>query len=241
MADNNRNRDLHPAEIAKLEAEAQAALAEVRRLEAETRKMELEACGYELHVERGRIEVAKAKRAEDSELAKDEHNRVYRFLGTVNSQSVSNCVSKLTEWSRRDPGCDIEIIFSSGGGSIFDGFILFDHVRSLSAQGHKITTGCLGMAASMAGVLLQMGDHRWVGREALVMIHRAAFGISGKSYEVEDEVDLVKRLEQRIIDIYVLKSGGRLTGAKIRKNWDRRDWWLSSEEALALGVVDEVR
>jgi len=240
MSDNCKH-DLHPAEVAKLEADTRASLAEAAKLEAEARRAELEAAGFELHIERGRIEVAKARRAEAAELAKDDNNHVYRFIGTVNSQSVGNCCAKLTEWSRRDPGCDIEIVFSSGGGSIFDGFILFDFVRALSADGHRITAGCLGMAASMAGVLLQMGDRRWVGREALVMIHRAAFGISGKSYEVEDEVDLVKRLEQRIIDIYVTKSEGRLTAAKIRKNWDRRDWWLSSEEALALGVVDEVR
>jgi ATP-dependent Clp protease protease subunit len=238
---NNSSQELHPAEVAKLEADTKAALAEAAKLKAEARRAALEARGFEIHIQRGEIELAKAQRAEASELAKDDHNRVYRFMGPVTSQSVGNCCAKLTEWSRLDPGCNIEIVFSSPGGSIFDGFVLFDFVRSLSAAGHHITTGCLGMAASMAGVLLQMGDTRWVGREALVMIHRAAFGISGKSYEVEDEVDLVKRLEQRIIDIYVTKSEGRLTAAKIRKNWDRRDWWLSSEEALALGVVDEVR
>lgn len=237
----DEDRPLHPAEIAKLEAETLAVRAQMAKFEAEADKVRAEADFIAENVEAAQLTNDKTRRARDAELSKDDYHRVYRFNGTVSSASVGACITKLTEWSRQEPGCDIEIVLSSPGGSIFDGFVLFDFVRQLSRSGHTITTGCLGMSASMAGVLLQMGDHRWIGREALVMIHRAAFGISGKSYEVEDEVDLVKRLEQRIIDIYVTRSGDRLTAARIKRNWDRRDWWLSSEEALELGVVDEVR
>ena len=216
-----------PAEEARTEAEARKAAAEARKADAEARKAEIEA--------------EKAEREAAQAAAGDSRNHVYRFIGPVTGSSVAACVSKLTEWSRLDPGCDIEIVFSSPGGSIFDGFILYDFVRGLAAKGHRITTGTLGMAASMAGVLLPMGDHRWVGNQAMVLIHRAAFGIAGKSYEVEDEIVLVKRLEKRIINIYVERSGGKLTAAKIKRNWDRKDWWLEAEEALELGVVDEIR
>ena len=51
------------------------------------------------------------------------------------------------------------------------------------------------MAASMAGILLQAGDTRWVGHQAWVMIHRAAFGAWGKTHEIEDEVEFVKELK----------------------------------------------
>ena len=95
------------------------------------------------------------------------------------------------------------------------------------------------MAASMAGILLQAGDTRWVGHQAWVMIHRAAFGAFGKTYEVEDEVEFVKRIEERILEIFTTRS--KLTKQKIKRNWDRKDWWISADEALEAHLVDEVR
>ena len=148
-------------------------------------------------------------------------------------------MKKLTQWSRLNPKCPMEIIFSSPGGSIIDGFELFDFIQDLRSRGHHITTGTLGMAASMAGILLQAGDTRWVGGQAWVMIHRAAFGAFGKTYEVEDEVEFVKRIEGRILDIFTSRS--KLTKQKIKKNWDRKDWWISADEALELHLVDEIR
>ena len=133
----------------------------------------------------------------------------------------------------------MEIIFASPGGSIIDGFELFDHIQHLRNEGHHITTGSLGYAASMAGILLQAGDTRWIGHQAWVMIHRAAFGAYGKTFEVEDEVKLVKRMEERILDIFTSRSN--LTRNKIRRNWDRKDWWISADEAVDLKLVDEVR
>jgi ATP-dependent Clp endopeptidase proteolytic subunit ClpP len=223
-----------PEEVAKFIAEAAAAEAQAEKSRAEARKAAAEA-------RRAELELAKALRHEAAELTKDEHNHLYRFVGPVTGASVAACMARLTEWHRQSPGCDIEIVFTSPGGSVIDGFVLFDFVRGLSAAGHNITVGVLGMAASMAGILLQMGDHRWVGKEGWVMIHRAAFGAQGKTFEIEDEVEWVRRVEARILNIFVTRSGGLLTAAKIKRNWDRKDWWLTSDEALSLGVVDEVR
>jgi len=133
----------------------------------------------------------------------------------------------------------MEIVFSSPGGSIVDGMELFDFIQHLRNEGHKITTGTLGYAASMAGILLQAGDVRWMGHQAWVMIHRAAFGAIGKTFEIEDEVRYVKRIEDRILDVFTSRS--HLSKLKIKRNWDRKDWWISSDEALELGLVDEVR
>ena len=169
----------------------------------------------------------------------DERNQLYRFSKDVSYSSVRTCMSILTGWHRRDPKCDMEIIFSSPGGSIIDGFELFDFIQELRSKGHKVTTGSLGMAASMAGILLQAGDVRWIGHQSWMMIHRAAFGAIGKTYEVEDEVRLVKRIEERIVDIFTSRS--RLTNQKIKRNWDRKDWWIDADECLVMGLVDEIR
>ena len=220
-----RSKDEINAEVAKI-------LAETKKLEAEARKAEAEADKEVLEAN-----AAFRKRARDK--ASDEENHLYRFSGSVDKASIKNCIKKLTEWSRLDPKCDIEIIFSSPGGEIISGFELFDFLQELRNKGHKITTGSLGMAASMAGILLMAGDVRWIGHQSWMMIHRAAFGAHGKTFEIEDEVEFVKRIEERILDIFHARS--KLTKLKIKRNWDRKDWWISADECLELQLVDEVR
>ena len=206
--------------------------AEIKKVEGEARKAEAEAYKEEL-------EAKKAKEDYEKRLAGDKENYLYRFSGDVRGSSVQACMTTLTQWVRRNPKCDIEIVFSSPGGSIIDGFELFDFLQDLRSRGHKVTTGSLGMAASMAGILLQAGEVRWIGHQAWMMIHRAAFGAIGKTYEVEDEVKLVKRIEERCLDIFVSRSN--LSKIKIKRNWDRKDWWIDADECLAMGLVDEIR
>ena len=213
--------------------------AETRKIEAEIRKLEAEATTSESYARLRTIEVERKEQEWRREKADDHENMLYRFNTGVYKTHVNDCMLKLTQWSRRHPKCDIEIVFSSGGGSIIDGFVLFDFIQELRSKGHKVTTGSLGMAASMAGILLQAGDHRWMGHQAWMMIHRAAFGAIGKTYEIEDEVAWIKRIEERILAIFEKRS--TLTRTKIKRNWDRKDWWISSDEALNLGLVDEIR
>jgi ATP-dependent protease ClpP protease subunit len=72
----------------------------------------------------------------------------------------------------------------------------------------------------------------------------------GKTFEIEDRVEWTKRIEARILDIFVKRSREAkdagtaevaLTVAKLKKNWERKDWWLSSDDCIRYGVVDEVR
>jgi len=227
------------ADLAYKEAETQKSLQEIKKIKAEVRKLNAEADKAQYESAANAIEYDKISKARQKELNTDEENFLYRFSKEVSSNSVNACMSKLTQWHRGDPKCDIEIIFSSPGGSIIDGFELFDFIQYLRNEGHKITTGSLGMAASMAGILLQAGDVRWIGHQAWMMIHRAAFGAIGKTYEIEDEVRLVKRIEERILDIFTSRS--KLTKLKLKRNWDRKDWWIDADECLSLGLVDEVR
>ena len=228
-----------PKSQEEVAADIQVRLAEVKKAEAEITKIEAEARKVAAEAGKAEIEFQKAYVTRQKELALDEENYLYRFNKDVSSISVQACMSKLTQWHRENPKCDMEIVFSSPGGSIIDGFELFDFIQDLRGKGHKVTTGSLGMAASMAGILLQAGDVRWIGHQAWMMIHRAAFGAIGKTYEVEDEVKLVKRIEERCLDIFVSRS--RLTKQKIKRNWDRKDWWIDADECLSMGLVDEVR
>ena len=227
------------ADIALKEAEARKMEAEALNIEAMVRKNQLEGdkASVELTVKQMDLVIKEEKRAREK--AADDENFLYRFGSEVSGGSVTSCIKKLTEWSRLNPKCDIEVIFSSPGGSIIDGFELFDFMQHLRSKGHRITTGTLGYAASMAGILLQAGDTRWIGQQAWLMIHRASFGAYGKTFEIEDEVKFIKRIEERVLDIFTSRSN--LTRNKIKRNWERKDWWISAEQAVDLQLVDEVR
>jgi len=223
------------------EKKATAALIEA---EAETekqrgRKSKLEADIMRMKTELAKREYQDAKDMDDRVKAADDYHFIYRFYGAVTNASVSTCIDRLTEWHRLSPGQDIEIIFNSPGGSVVDGFELFDFIVGLREAGHRVTTGCTGIAASMAGILVQAGTHRWMSAESWYMIHRTAFGAIGKTFEIEDTVEWIKRIEARIKKIFASRSD--LTEAKIKRNWERKDWWIDSDEALELGLVDEVR
>ena len=71
---------------------------------------------------------------------------------------------------------------------------LFDYIQELRRDGHYVTTSARGMAASMAGILLQAGGHRVMGREAQVLIREVSSFAIRKVGEIEDEVTLLKSL-----------------------------------------------
>lgn len=217
-------------------------LAEAAKARAEARQAEAEAGLAEVQLEDARRRVAE-------EAASDSRNLTYVFATQVTESSVRACMNQLSTWHRTDPGAPLTIVLNSPGGDVVEGMALFDHIIWLREVGHEVTIIVRGMAASMAGILLQAASRRIVGREAWVLIHRAAFGAMGKSFEVEDRVEWVKRVEARIVDIFAeraeeAKTAGTatkpLTKARIKKNWERKDWWLSSDECVDLGIADEV-
>jgi ATP-dependent protease ClpP protease subunit len=243
MTDTN-TREPTPAETAKLEAETAKLLADIETARAITRKAEAEADAAE-HA--ATIASHAATKAGEDELARtrsDEHCRVYQFNGTVDQGSVDKCMAKLRLWDRIDPDCPIEVIFNSPGGGVIAGMALFDLLTRLSLRGggsHHVTIGAQGYAASMAGILLQAGDTRWIGSQSYLMIHEISAGTGGKIGEMKDDVDFYDRICARVVGIFVARSDGKITKARFEKSWKRTDWWLLSDESLKLGFVDEVR
>jgi ATP-dependent Clp protease protease subunit len=231
MADRELTKEEIDANVSKANAEAASALAEAKSHTAEARKLTAEAQQVELAL-------VKSRRAEATELAKDEYQRIYVFDSVVGDSSVTSCIHKLAEWSRIDPRCEIEIIFSSPGGAVISGMALYDYILQTRNRGHKITTSSLGMAASMAGILLQAGDHRKMGSEAWLLIHEGSFGAIGSVGQVEDTVEWVKKIQERILAIFAQRS--TLTKLQIKRRWHRKDWWLDADEALKLGFIDEI-
>jgi Vilmaviridae head maturation protease len=236
------------AEVAKLHVDTDVARTQVeinkatlQLTQANANKAAAEAESAKLNAEARAIAVRELLHDERRHAASNSRHHVYLFEGAVTENSVRQAILNLTEWSRLEPGCAIEIVFTSPGGSVFHGMALFDYIRKLSRDGHHITTGALGMAASMGGILLQAGDVRWLGRESYVLIHKVSAGASGSIDTMADDVEFYKRVCERIVNVFLDRAQGKITAAKFKAGWNKTDWWLSSDECLAYGFIDEVR
>lgn len=206
----------------------------LRSLEASTLQEELLA---EAQVMANRHEAWNQK-IRESDWTRD---RTLNFVGSVARDSVLAAIDKLHMFHRLDPEGPITITFNSPGGSVIDGMALFDYIRFLRGQGHHVTIIGLGYAASMAGILLQAADLRVMAKGSWLLIHEVAFGAGGKIGEVEDMYEFGKRLKEQAANIFIERSGGKLSREVLDKNWTRKDWWLSADEALELGLIDEIR
>ena len=229
---------LKQAEAAKMLAEAELAQAEIRKREAETDEAICKAQVASIDLAEKKRDAKVDMTKHEAWLACDFLHHVYQFTGSVDASSVKACMAELAVWHRTDPSCDMEIVFHSPGGSVIDGMALFDYILGLRADGHHITTVARGYAASMAGILLQAGNVRRMGPESYLLIHEVSFGASGKIGEVEDEVKFIKMIQARVLTIFAERS--TLTKKQIQARWSRQDWWIDSDAALKLGLIDEI-
>ena len=230
------------ARIRKLLAEAESisarTSAEIARSEAEARKFLAEAERAETEAASAKLLLEKERRSERESLASNKYHHHYVFDDSVSGQSVKACMSQFNIWDRNEPDCEVTLVFNSPGGSVIDGMALYDFLMEFRGRGHKLITRAIGYAASMAGILLQAGEDRQMGRESYILIHEVSFGAQGKIGEVEDEVKFVKMIQNRVLDIFASRS--KASRSYIAKHWKRTDWWLSSDLALDLGIVDTV-
>lgn len=196
---------------------------------AEVRKLQID-------TERAAAELD-AFRRKERDTAAEEGRRTYTFYARVDEESVRACMATLASWSTKAPGAPLTVVFNSPGGAVHDGLALFDFLRHLRADGHHLTTMALGRAASMGAVLLQAGDRRVIGSNAFLMLHEVSNGASGKVSEMEESVELSKRLQKRLLAILAERS--TLEMPQIQRKWTRRDWWLDADDAVSLGFADE--
>lgn len=210
-----------------------------KRLEAEAANANAQARVAQAAAAVAEVHQRAAEREEEEELANNRYHHIYAFNDPVTAHTVGECISQLNIWSRLDPGCGIEIIFNSPGGEVLNGLALYDYIQTLKRKGHRVTTVTMGHAASMAGILLQAGDHRIIGAESYVLIHEISTGAVGKIGEIEDVVQFVKMIQKRVLDIFAARSNKKAT--YFEKHWHRKDWWLNSEDCMKIGIVDEIR
>ena len=126
-------------------------------------------------------------------------------------------------------------MINSPGGDIHEMMGIVDYIRSVDV---KINTICRGKAFSAASIILTCGTGtRMVSKNSTIMFHQASSMISGKLTDVTATVDFVKQVEQ---DVYNLLAEKTKKDANWWKDQMRTDMYLTSDQALELGVVDTI-
>lgn len=180
-----------------------------------------------------------ARRLHETIEHSNEQNRVYDYLGPIDERSTEQCIQNVSRWKRQSKE-PITIRISSPGGSVIAGLALYDFLEGVKASGITLRMVVLGMAASMASVLLQVGSEgqRVIGPNARYMIHEISGGSIGKLSDLEDETKLYKSLNEQLYDLLAHRS--KLSRKEIEVKAKRKDWWLSSKETIDLGFADVI-
>ncbi len=159
------------------------------------------------------------------------------FLGVPIDDTVANIIqAQLLFLESTDPSKDIQIYFNSPGGSVHAGLGIYDTMQYITAD---VATICTGMAASMAAVLLTAGTKgkRSALKHSRVMIHQPMGGASGQASDIEITAREIKKIKNELYTIIAEHSGQEF--AQVEKDSDR-DYWMTSEEAVKYGMIDEI-
>ena len=163
--------------------------------------------------------------------------RVVLLSGTVDAERANDVMARLLFLEGEDPDEPVELLINSPGGELTSGLAVLDTMRQHACP---VATTCVGLAASMASVLLAGGTRgrRRATRNARILIHQPWTGqFQGQAADLERTAEEVLR-QRRQIDQILADATGQ-TVERIHRDTER-DTWFSAEEAVAYGLIDEV-
>lgn len=159
------------------------------------------------------------------------------FIGTPIDDTISSLViAQMLYLESEDPDKDIYIYINSPGGSVTAGLAIYDTMQYIKP---KVSTMCMGLAASMGAVLLTAGadGKRYALPNSRIMIHQPWGGVQGKAVDIETHAKEILREREMLNEI--LSKHTKQPIERIEKDTDR-DYFMSAEEAREYGLIDEV-
>ncbi|MEO0072777.1 MAG: ATP-dependent Clp endopeptidase proteolytic subunit ClpP [candidate division WOR-3 bacterium] len=160
------------------------------------------------------------------------------FVGMPIDDNVANLViAQLLFLEAEDPDKDISLYINSPGGIVSSGLAIYDTIQYIRP---KVSTICMGMAASLAALLLASGEKgkRFALPHARIMIHQPEItGLSGQATDIEIHAREISKLKRQLSELLAKHTGQ--TVEKILADTDR-NYFMSAEEAKAYGIIDEV-
>ena len=158
------------------------------------------------------------------------------FLGSAVTDEVSSLIiAQLLFLQAQDAAKDISFYINSPGGSVTAGLAIYDTMQFLACD---VATYCVGQAASMGAILLAAGrkGKRFALPNARIMIHQPLGGAEGQATDISIQAREILRLKDRLNEILAVHTGRAI--ADIAHDTDR-DYFMSSDEACAYGLIDE--
>jgi ATP-dependent Clp protease protease subunit len=181
------------------------------------------------------------EQSQRGERAYDIYSRLLKeriiFIGSSINDEIANLViAQMLYLEAEDPDKDINLYINSPGGWVPAGLAIYDTIQYIKP---KISTLCLGQAASMAALLLAAGDSgkRFSLPHSRIMIHQPYGGFQGQASDIAIQAKEILRMREDINNIFVKHTGQPL--AKIQTDTDR-DFYMTSEEAVNYGLIDTI-
>lgn len=159
------------------------------------------------------------------------------FLGdTIDDHTANIIIAQLLFLDNQNQDKDIKIYINSPGGSVTAGMAIYDTMKYIKSD---VSTVCVGMAASMAAVLLAAGTKgkRYALPNSEIMIHQVMGGMEGQASDIKIRAERILRIKDQLNHILVKHTGQNL--ATIEKDTDR-DNFMTASEAMKYGLVDKV-
>ena len=159
------------------------------------------------------------------------------FLGEeINSVTANLVVAQLLHLESQDAEKDISLYINSPGGEVYSGLAILDTMNFIKPQ---VSTICVGMAASMAAVLLAAGakGKRFCLPHSKVMIHQPSGGAQGQQTEIEIAAEEIKKTRRQLNQILADASGKPFETVQADTE---RDHYLTADEALEYGLIDRI-
>ncbi|HLW92060.1 MAG TPA: ATP-dependent Clp protease proteolytic subunit [Roseiarcus sp.] len=162
--------------------------------------------------------------------------RIVFLTGPVEDGMASLIVAQLLFLEAENPKKEIAMYINSPGGVVTSGLSIYDTMQFIRP---RVTTMCIGQAASMASLLLCAGakDARFALPNARIMVHQPSGGFQGQASDIQRHAEDILKIKRRLNEIYVLHTGQDYE--MVDRTLDR-DHFMSAEEAKDFGIVDQV-
>jgi ATP-dependent Clp protease protease subunit len=162
--------------------------------------------------------------------------RIIFLTGEVHDHVTSLLCAQLLFLESENPKKPISFYINSPGGVVTAGLSVYDTMQYIKPEVHTV---CIGQAASMGSLLLTAGQagHRYSLPNSRIMIHQPSGGARGQATDIEIQAREILRLRESLNNMYVRHTGQKLD--KIEAAMER-DNFMSADEALAFGLIDEV-
>ena len=163
-------------------------------------------------------------------------DRIIFVNGEINDQTANLVIAQMIYLEGKDPDKDIMMYINSPGGSVVAGLAIYDTMNYIKCD---VCTVCVGMAASMAAVLLSSGakGKRYALPNSEIMIHQPLGGFQGQASDIKIHADHIMKTKKLLNKILAENSGANIE--KLEKDTDR-DNYMSAEEAKKYGLIDKI-